>query len=387
MLQELIAPRQLSLFDNSWTSVGTKKSLCEEIPRTTAIPSSVLQGKRRVDGYSVAERMFWASNRDTTREEDNAYCLIGIFGINMPLLYGEGRNAFIRLQEEIIKKSCDDSILAWNLIPKLQKLPSESPSLNAFPVPVSLASSPQAFQQYGGIQTGTKSRLTVTNRGINLCLPLFEVKLSDGSTIDHVIGLSSCRTSDGMGFVGILLLPDRQNEKQFHRFQMMSPEKGYQRIYTIVVDPRAASAAVSHTITLVDMPRFAPAYLPEFSAMIVIIRSPQINSKAFEIRTALQLNSSVAEEVRQVDRTFWNEEFETFSFPPNLIPGRDDTNLICNFRSELYDVEFSVILWRYQLRGNYSLHLCQNLRSGLTNKDFRSLIRELSANDKSMLSI
>jgi hypothetical protein len=57
--------------------------------------------------------MSWAAYRRTTRPEDEAYCLLGIFGINMPLLYGEGPNAFYRLQEEIIKRSTDQSILAW----------------------------------------------------------------------------------------------------------------------------------------------------------------------------------------------------------------------------------------------------------------------------------
>jgi hypothetical protein len=57
--------------------------------------------------------MSWAFSRETTRKEDMAYCLLGLFGIHMPLLYGEGRHAFIRLQEEIIKSSDDRSIFAW----------------------------------------------------------------------------------------------------------------------------------------------------------------------------------------------------------------------------------------------------------------------------------
>ena len=62
---------------------------------------------------SVATRMSWASKRECTREEDNAYCLMGIFSINMPLLYGEGDNAFRRLQLEILKTSDDESLFAW----------------------------------------------------------------------------------------------------------------------------------------------------------------------------------------------------------------------------------------------------------------------------------
>ena len=64
---------------------------------------------------SIATKMSWASKRKTTRVEDMAYCLLGIFNINMPLLYGEGDKAFIRFQSEIIKHSDDESILAFRI--------------------------------------------------------------------------------------------------------------------------------------------------------------------------------------------------------------------------------------------------------------------------------
>lgn len=82
--------------------------------------------------------MSWASGRVTTREEDIAYCLLGIFDVNMPLLYGEGGKAFMRLQEEIIKRSNDLSIF-WNFTPKMQsmydhQLASEQPKNQAMTV-------------------------------------------------------------------------------------------------------------------------------------------------------------------------------------------------------------------------------------------------------------
>lgn len=58
-------------------------------------------------------RMSWISKRRTSREEDMAYSLLGLFNVNMPLLYGEGRKAFVRLQMEIIKNSDDESVFAW----------------------------------------------------------------------------------------------------------------------------------------------------------------------------------------------------------------------------------------------------------------------------------
>ncbi|KAK5711026.1 hypothetical protein LTR15_012672 [Elasticomyces elasticus] len=69
--------------------------------------------REALDSFSIAERMSWASQRKTSRSEDVAYSLLGIFDVNMTLLYGEGSHAFIRLQEEIIKKSTDFSIFAW----------------------------------------------------------------------------------------------------------------------------------------------------------------------------------------------------------------------------------------------------------------------------------
>ncbi|EXJ53730.1 uncharacterized protein A1O5_12979, partial [Cladophialophora psammophila CBS 110553] len=62
---------------------------------------------------SVEQRMAWASNRTTTRKEDIGYCLLGMFDVHIPMLCGEGRKAFIRLQEEMIKRHADHFIFAW----------------------------------------------------------------------------------------------------------------------------------------------------------------------------------------------------------------------------------------------------------------------------------
>ncbi|KAK3386709.1 heterokaryon incompatibility protein-domain-containing protein [Podospora didyma] len=150
-LQELIAPAVVVFYDSGWDQIGTKSDLCSIIETKTGIPSTVLvrqdyemagcsscnQGalgfvligpdvvpcshnsrqdrelSTVLENCSVAQRLSWASRRNTTRVEDAAYCLLGIFGVNMPLLYGEGLRAFVRLQEEIIKISNDQSILAF----------------------------------------------------------------------------------------------------------------------------------------------------------------------------------------------------------------------------------------------------------------------------------
>lgn len=79
----------------------------------TGIQAEILMGEWQPSDWSVACHMSWAAGRQTTRLEDMAYCLIGIFDVNLPLLYGEGKKAFIRLQETILTKDDDHSIFAW----------------------------------------------------------------------------------------------------------------------------------------------------------------------------------------------------------------------------------------------------------------------------------
>lgn len=116
-LQELLAPRKVEFYDSSWGHLGDKLHNAEKIGRCTGIPSKALNDFRPAD-FLIAQRMSWAADRITTRPEDRAYCLLGIFDVNMPLLYGEGRGkAFYRLQEEIMKTSTDPTIFAWSRLP------------------------------------------------------------------------------------------------------------------------------------------------------------------------------------------------------------------------------------------------------------------------------
>ncbi|KAK1969236.1 HET-domain-containing protein [Colletotrichum sublineola] len=112
-LQELIAPRLVEFYDQEWNEIGTKLSVGDLIHQTTGIRRVVLSGLFPLALASVAERMSWASTRKTSRLEDMAYCLLGIFDIHMPLLYGEGSRAFNRLQQEILRTTEDLSILLW----------------------------------------------------------------------------------------------------------------------------------------------------------------------------------------------------------------------------------------------------------------------------------
>ena len=114
-LQELIAPEDIHFFDQDWNNRGSKRDLVEVLSRITGINASVLRHQQRLSSVAVAQKMSWAAHRETTRIEDTAYCLLGLFDVNMPLLYGEEEKAFRRLQEEIIKSTADYSIFAWRM--------------------------------------------------------------------------------------------------------------------------------------------------------------------------------------------------------------------------------------------------------------------------------
>ncbi|RYO92904.1 hypothetical protein DL766_003912 [Monosporascus sp. MC13-8B] len=121
-LQELLAPNTVDFYSREWLVIGTKHSLVHIIADVTSVGKDYLTGEKSLHSASVATRMSWAATRQTTREEDKAYSLLGIFDINMPLLYGEGEKAFLRLQEEIIKVSTDHPVSS--LLSKL-RVPGE----------------------------------------------------------------------------------------------------------------------------------------------------------------------------------------------------------------------------------------------------------------------
>ncbi|KAI3342710.1 heterokaryon incompatibility protein-domain-containing protein [Ustulina deusta] len=115
-LQELIAPREVVFYSCNWQSLGTRSNLSARLAIATGIHEPFLVG-RNLNEASVAQRMSWAAKRSTSREEDEAYCLLGIFNINMPLIYGEGLKAFIRLQEILVREyPKDHSLFAWGKV-------------------------------------------------------------------------------------------------------------------------------------------------------------------------------------------------------------------------------------------------------------------------------
>ena len=116
-LQELVAPKLVEFFSLEGKRLGDKKSMDKQIHEITGIVVQALRGDS-LSNFSVADRMSWAEERETTREEDKAYCLLGIFDIHMPLIYGEGKKALSRLNKAI-RESLEGKLLASHTSSKL----------------------------------------------------------------------------------------------------------------------------------------------------------------------------------------------------------------------------------------------------------------------------
>ncbi|KAI0630064.1 heterokaryon incompatibility protein-domain-containing protein [Trametes polyzona] len=228
-LQELLAPTHVVFLFSDWSIIGTKHDLAPAINSATRIDPDVLTGRRSLEEFSVACRMSWAASRETTRLEDQAYSLMGIFGVNMPTTYGEGGNAFIRLQEEIIKHIPDQTIFAWG-----PRLISEQPftfhhphqrkdSIQGMALSSQreylLAPSPASFKTSSalisiswdrftsllGTTISSPPTYTMTSYGVRTRFPLLAILPKDGKTIvPTVAALLAC--TDAVGNVVALLL-------------------------------------------------------------------------------------------------------------------------------------------------------------------------------------
>jgi hypothetical protein len=167
-LQELIAPAHLTFLGSDWEDIGSKLSLQALVSKITKIdPRALTEGSGYLDGWSVAQRMSWASSRVTTRVEDMAYCLMGLFDINMPMLYGEGDKAFIRLQEEIIRNAQDQSIFAW-----WDKDASMFKGGLLAPGPYSFANSNNVYNSRSALPPGSQRAFSLIGSLIELQFPL-----------------------------------------------------------------------------------------------------------------------------------------------------------------------------------------------------------------------
>jgi hypothetical protein len=174
-LQELLAPPSVVFFDYNWNRFGTKHDMYMTIKAAADIEEKYIRHRGKLEEASIGTVFRWASKRETKRPEDVAYCLLGFFRVNMPLLYGEGTRAFYRLQLELLKQTEDHTIFAWN--------PQQGEVYETMGV---LAPSPRQFQHipnvekaplHYGVALNHKSADTtyeMTNRGLRIALPRTE---------------------------------------------------------------------------------------------------------------------------------------------------------------------------------------------------------------------
>ncbi|MCJ1326852.1 hypothetical protein MMC10_003518 [Thelotrema lepadinum] len=231
-LQELLAPTNLIFFASDWTKIGEKTTLTKSLSKITTIDEDILAGLKPFDTVSVARRMSWAAPRKWTRPEDTAYGLMGLFSVAMPMLYGEGgERAFLRLQEEIMKQSDDQSIFAW-----FDDEASED-SYHGL-----LAKSPHKFIRSGQFipYRGWEPRppYLMTNRGLQI-----DMFLSSGAG-NLFVGCLNCPVPskyEDSTFVGLYLKKIAESDNQYARVNVglmkemnpliMIPLTKMQRIY------------------------------------------------------------------------------------------------------------------------------------------------------------
>lgn len=193
--------------------------------------------------------MKWAAHRQTTRREDSAYCLMGLFQVNMPLLYGEGDRAFTRLQEEIIQRSDDQSLSAWN---------STGPSYSAWddgeledPDKLCGLLSPAELYGAGGLQplpplpVYASAPSAMTNLGLRVQLYLRPIYEHEGMPMgEDYYAILDCVLRTGDLYLCPAIPLRRLSEDQFARLQtkplrLMAPTQsdsppeaeGYRTVY------------------------------------------------------------------------------------------------------------------------------------------------------------
>lgn len=247
-LQELIAPLKVYFYDKNWVRFGDKWSLAAQLVAVTGIdelafrwhfdpvhyfdfdgyytypnedysprhsPESRCNFCRRdlnhvLQSFRIATRMSWAASRETTRPEDIAYSLLGIFGVNMPMLYGEGGRAFLRLQQAILQTSTDQSILAFNTVPIGYEYGAESERDILAKHPRQFLHYQQDRERYPCVYSHAGGKMVLSNAGLELTVYTVPAKLirrPSSSEAAEVIWLALLNSPMHDGEVRALAIP------------------------------------------------------------------------------------------------------------------------------------------------------------------------------------
>ncbi|OTB19247.1 hypothetical protein K445DRAFT_18854 [Daldinia sp. EC12] len=216
-LQELLAPRRQLFYDTHWNYIGTKDDLAYSLEQITGIEMAYLTSKRHFGEASIAAKMSWMAKRTTTRVEDIAYSMLGIFNVNMNPQYGEGIKAFRRLQQILLSTSTDESILAWRM-PTLNAGAKYNFNLTDWKPDEwgLLAPFPEWFKDSGRVtvaghpSTSTESRFSMVPSGIRAPVVLTS-EMSSGEIITIVtIAITTCF----VGLPGALIWAKKRRQKR-----------------------------------------------------------------------------------------------------------------------------------------------------------------------------
>lgn len=211
-LQELIAPKKVEFYNGRWRWIGSLRGgLRETVAKITQIPLEVLEKKSgmTLEHYTIAQRMAWAANRTTTYEADMAYCLLGIFNIQMASNPGEGLRAFERLQLAILARSTDQSIFAWQWSAGIKRKGGNE-SLLA-PHPKHFLSSRPILPLYASrAETASYTHpYEMTNRGLEIRLPIISDSSKPAGSRSR-LALLNCAFGDSKGQKERVALPVRE---------------------------------------------------------------------------------------------------------------------------------------------------------------------------------
>lgn len=232
-LQELLAPQEVVFYSQEWVELGRRTELAELLSDITGIETRFLLGDD-LSVASAAKKMSWAAHRSTSRTEDVAYCLMGLFDVNMPLLYGEGKKAFVRLQEEIARVTGDHSVFAWGRPFRLTQFLNQEPSQTGLqdnattdedllsedePMLGLFAESPRAFENSSRVKRlpgfqGIGVPPTFFGTGVRIGLPIVSEYLTNSDDTrfpwlkEASIALLGCRIErEHQSLLGLLLQP------------------------------------------------------------------------------------------------------------------------------------------------------------------------------------
>jgi hypothetical protein len=320
-LQELIFPKFVEFYDSEWQHIGNKLDLMSQIREITKIDQRVLVDAAVLPSICVARKMSWAANRQTTRTEDTAYCLMGIFDVNMPLLYGEGRKAFQRLQEEILKKSNDFSILLWH--PSLSSNDREEiiTEYDHNRYTSILADSPACFSAGSSLvvyEDAENFELTMSNAGLRIVAPVVDIGSKKRNSSTMFVVLPCHYEYDYRGPVGIEVHASPKNDTSTKN----SPNGPIVVTRTRDRNHRDPSEVIHH--------RMASKLTEKAEVRTLLLTSrKQTNSPLFAFRAAILLTTypafnRVFRLTSAMPKESWNSAIGVMRIPTDFAAGDND---------------------------------------------------------------